>query len=122
MTHPKSRATEVDKAVGAAVRKHRVAAGMSQHDLADKIGVTYQQAHKYERGINRISVGRIYDIAQALNVPLADLFADCGVSIVPAPDTERQTLELVRSFRQVTSPKMRAVLAAMVRAAAEEAA
>ena len=48
--------------------------GLTQQQLADLIGVTYQQAHKYERGINRISAGRLYEIAQVLSVPIGYFF------------------------------------------------
>ena len=42
--------------------------GLTQHQMAELIGVTYQQAHKYEKGINRVAAGRLYHIAQALGV------------------------------------------------------
>ena len=49
------RAQDVDRHVGARLRELRVAAGLSQQVLADLIGVTYQQAHKYETGVNRLA-------------------------------------------------------------------
>lgn len=51
-------ATNTDRDVGARMRERRVMLGLSQQQMADMIGVTYKQAHKYERGINRISAGR----------------------------------------------------------------
>jgi len=48
--------------------------GLTQQQLADLIGVTYQQAHKYERGINRVSAGRLFEIAQVLSVPVGYFF------------------------------------------------
>jgi DNA-binding XRE family transcriptional regulator len=53
------RTQDVDRHVGARVRERRIMLGLTQQQLADLIGVTYQQAHKYERGINRISAGRL---------------------------------------------------------------
>lgn len=60
-----------DKQIGARLRERRIAMGLTQQQLAAMIGVTYQQAHKYENGINRISAGRLYDIAQKLKVPVS---------------------------------------------------
>ena len=53
------RTQDVDRHVGARVRERRIMLGFTQQQLADLIGVTYQQAHKYERGINRVSAGRL---------------------------------------------------------------
>ncbi|MBV9553720.1 MAG: helix-turn-helix transcriptional regulator, partial [Alphaproteobacteria bacterium] len=55
-----ARTQDIDHHVGARVRERRIMLGFTQQQLADLIGVTYQQAHKYERGINRISAGRLY--------------------------------------------------------------
>ena len=57
------RASLVDHHVGARIRERRTTLGLSQQQLARMIGVTYQQAHKYERGLNRISAGRLFEIA-----------------------------------------------------------
>jgi DNA-binding XRE family transcriptional regulator len=64
------RTQDIDRHVGARVRERRIMLGLTQQQLADLIGVTYQQAHKYERGINRVSAGRLYEIAQVLSVPV----------------------------------------------------
>jgi len=64
-----SRATDTDRHVGARIRERRIVLGLSQHQMADLIGVTYQQAHKYESGINRVSAGRLFEIARVLKVP-----------------------------------------------------
>jgi DNA-binding XRE family transcriptional regulator len=53
------RTQDIDRHVGARVRERRIMLGLTQQQLADLIGVTYQQAHKYERGINRVSAGRL---------------------------------------------------------------
>src|SRR5260221_14552263 len=68
------RTQDVDRHVGARVREPRIMLGLTQQQLADLIGVTYQQAHKYERGINRISAGRLYEMAQVLSVPVGYFF------------------------------------------------
>src|SRR5205085_8748185 len=68
------RTQDIDRHVGARVRERRIMLGLTQQQLADLIGVTYQQAHKYERGINRVSAGRLYEIAQVLSVPVGYFF------------------------------------------------
>ena len=68
------RTQDIDRHVGARVRERRIMLGLTQQQLADLIGVTYQQAHKYERGINRVSAGRLYEIAQVLSVPIGYFF------------------------------------------------
>src|ERR687890_1347453 len=64
----RSRAQDIDRYVGARMRERRIMLGLTQQQMAELIGVTYQQAHKYEKGINRIAAGRLSSIAQALGV------------------------------------------------------
>lgn len=72
----KPRATAEDAILGARIRTHRLAAGRSQEWLAVRIGVTFQQVQKYERGIDRVSALRLATIAWALEVPVAELLKD----------------------------------------------
>ena len=69
-----SRTQDIDRHVGGRVRERRIMLGLTQQQLADLIGVTYQQAHKYERAINRVSAGRLFEIAQVLSVPVSYFF------------------------------------------------
>src|SRR5262249_38611669 len=69
-----SRTQDIDRHVGNRVRERRIMLGLTQQQLADLIGVTYQQAHKYERAINRVSAGRLFEIAQVLSVPVSYFF------------------------------------------------
>ena len=71
---PGQRANAADRHVGSRIRERRVMMGLSQQQLAKMIGVTYQQAHKYERGLNRISAGRLFEIGQVLGVPVSWFF------------------------------------------------
>jgi len=59
---------EIDKHVGRQLRVMRAARGMTQEDLSGKLGISYQQLHKYETGANSIAASRLYDIAQILGV------------------------------------------------------
>lgn len=70
MTHP------VDIYVGNQIRKLRLARGMTQMELARKIGVKFQQLQKYETAVNRVSASRLYDTARALGVSVFSLFPE----------------------------------------------
>lgn len=96
----RGRSTDIDKAVGAQVRFRRTELGLTQQELADKIGVTYQQAHKYERGVNRISASRLYDIAVALKVKPEYFFENLGEI---ETTSDRGLLDLVTDYRSVSS-------------------
>lgn len=65
----------VDQQVAARIRARRIEQGITLQALARQIGVAFQQAHKYERGLSRISAGRLYHVACALNVPVEFFFA-----------------------------------------------
>jgi len=74
--HDPRNPTVVDVAVGRNVRVWRMARGLSQTELANRVGVTFQQVQKYEAGANRISMGRLKRIARVLGVHLTTLFQD----------------------------------------------
>ncbi|MGA7117310.1 MAG: helix-turn-helix transcriptional regulator, partial [Hyphomicrobium sp.] len=64
------RANPIDKHVGERVRMRRMLLGMSQERLGEKLGLTFQQVQKYEKGVNRIGASRLFDLAQVLGVPI----------------------------------------------------
>jgi DNA-binding XRE family transcriptional regulator len=70
---PKS-SNAIDEFIGARMRGRRHALGISQAELANTLGISFQQVQKYESGINRISAARLFDICRALNVPLSSMF------------------------------------------------
>ena len=70
------RVTDLDRALAERIRARRVALGLTQQQMAARIGVTYQQAHKYEIGANRISVVRLFDICRVLGLAPAELLTD----------------------------------------------
>ncbi len=81
-----ARANLADRHVGGRIRERRVMLGLSQQQLAQLIGVTYQQAHKYERGLNRISAGRLYEMAQVLSVPVSWFFEGLATELAAGRD------------------------------------
>ena len=91
------RPSSIDVAVGRNVRIWRMARGLSQAQLASRLGVTFQQLQKYEVGANRIGTGRLVKIAGVLRIPITALFDGTD-----AADPSRSLLALVsdsRSFR-----------------------
>src|SRR5437667_12834628 len=64
----------VDQHVAERIRQRRLRLGITQQALAQMIGVAFQQAHKYERGLSRISAGRLYHVACALKAPVGFFF------------------------------------------------
>ena len=114
---PRSRAQDVDRHVGARMRERRVMLGLTQHQLAELIGVTYQQAHKYEKGINRIAAGRLYKIAQALGVDVSFFFEGLGSDkAFSATPQQRMLLELARNFISIPERKHQDAVCSLARA------
>jgi transcriptional regulator with XRE-family HTH domain len=66
--------TAVDAYIGARMRDGRIALGLSQDELGEKLSVSFQQVQKYEKGTNRVSAARLFDICEALDVSLASMF------------------------------------------------
>ena len=116
-----SRTQDVDRHVGARVRERRIMLGLTQQQLADLIGVTYQQAHKYERAINRVSAGRLFEIAHVLSVPVSYFFdgleQDGDRAVSPR---ERMCLELARNFAQIPNERHQEALSQLARVLAAE--
>ena len=116
-------AQDVDRVIGERVRMRRVMLGMSQQQLADVVGVTYQQAHKYERGLNRISASRLLMIAKALNVDVTSFFEGLAEAkdVTPTPQ-QRMLLELGRNFAALPSRRHQLALCDLARMMALDAA
>jgi transcriptional regulator with XRE-family HTH domain len=109
----------IDDHVGARIHERRIMLGLTQQQLAELVGVTYQQAHKYERGINRVSAGRLFEIARVLGVPVGYFYEGIGEEGVrPAPQRERLLLEIARHFADITDERHQQALAALARALA----
>ncbi|MFN3971892.1 MAG: helix-turn-helix domain-containing protein [Gemmobacter sp.] len=106
MKHP------VDAHVGKRVRHRRWMVGMTQQQLADKVGIKFQQIQKYETGMNRVSASRLWDIAEALGVPVAFFFEGLGASqqaegIEGDMLADKEALELVRSYYAIPEAQRR---------------
>ena len=124
----------VDVHVGARARMRRTLLGMTQTDLGDALGLTFQQVQKYERGANRIGSSRLYDLSRVFDVPIEHFFEDMPADIAassPAkgrgkakkppgyeldPIAKRETLELVRAYYNIEDANVRQRLREMAKA------
>jgi transcriptional regulator with XRE-family HTH domain len=70
----KRKANPIDAEVGRRIKLHRLSVGLSQTELGDSIGVTFQQVQKYERGQTRVGASRLTQIAKKLNIPIGEFF------------------------------------------------
>ncbi len=112
----------IDVHVGRRVRQRRTLLGMSQTQVGEKLGITFQQFQKYEKGANRISASRLYQLTHILDVPALYFFdgLDEGAE-VSSPDDIRlktETLKLVRAYYRIGDPAARAGLRKLVQAMA----
>jgi len=124
----------VDVYVGRRLRKQRTLLRLSQEQLARAVGVTFQQIQKYERGSNRVSASRLYDIAKVLGVPISFFFDHIedeidgrpeahidGFGEPPAPAytqsdlTRSETLDLVAAYWKLPSDDIRRKALALLR-------
>ena len=110
------RAQDTDRQVGMRMRERRIALGLTQQQVAELIGTTYQQAHKYEKGANRVSAGRLHALARALGVEVGYFFEGLGEPARPTAE-QRMLLNLAQSFARLPRRQQEA-LAAMARALA----
>jgi len=115
-----ARPQDIDRHVGNRMRERRIMLGLTQQQLADLIGVTYQQAHKYEKGINRVSAGRLFHVARALGVEIGFFFDGLqnGEAFQPTPQ-QRVLLELARNFVSLENRRHQETICNLARALAE---
>jgi len=131
------RPNPIDVHVGSRVRFRRTLLGMSQEKLGEKIGLTFQQVQKYEKGINRIGASRLFDLAQVLGVPVQFFFEEAPAAessqsaqegFAEKPDESsiveflrsREGLELNRAFVRISDAKARRAIVDLVRSLANE--
>ena len=132
---PKKQANPVDAHVGHRVRLRRMLVGMSQERLGELLGLTFQQVQKYEKGVNRIGAGRLYELAGILGVPVSFFYEDvAGGSAAGAGSTlpggepppvmafvsSGEGLQLTLAFMKIKDPRVRRKILDLVRSLAED--
>ena len=128
----------VDVHVGKRIRLRRTLLGMSQEQLGNALNITFQQVQKYERGANRVSASRLWDISQIIDVPISYFFEEMSDTTIKAsprkmapgsadsiavddvkdPMARRETLELVRTYYSIEQTHVRRRISDMVKAIA----
>jgi transcriptional regulator with XRE-family HTH domain len=131
------RPNPIDVHVGSRVRFRRMLLGMSQEKLGERLGLTFQQIQKYEKGINRIGASRLFDLAQVLAVPVQFFYEEApatdsnqlvpdGFAERPADNSiveflrSRDGLELNKAFVRISDAKARRAIVDLVRSLANE--
>lgn len=109
----------VDEHVGEQIRKRRTMLGLTQDQLAQALGISYQQVQKYETGTNRVSAGRLFDIARILDSGVSSFFEgiepDRDVQEEGSDRGNRATIELVRNFQAIGDPQVRKAISSLVK-------
>jgi transcriptional regulator with XRE-family HTH domain len=115
----------IDVHVGSRIRLRRSIAGLSQEQLADGLGLTFQQVQKYEKGINRVSASRLQHISEVLEVPISFFFENGPNALVNSAGSpmgefnelmsSKETIALVTAFNSIKSPRLRQSVLNLVR-------
>jgi transcriptional regulator with XRE-family HTH domain len=92
----------VDVAVGARIRLRRKLLGVTQQELAQALGLTFQQVQKYERGTNRVSASKLYEIARTLQAPVSFFFDEQDETAAPDSDAGTASEDSVSAFLMTT--------------------
>ena len=129
--HSAKRPNPTDVYVGSRVRMRRKMLGLSQEKLGEKLGITFQQIQKYEKGTNRVGASRLQAMATAMDVPVSYFFPDASPGAQGGLQEESaafmmdfmstsEGLELSRAFTRIGSAKVRRKVVELVRALGED--
>lgn len=119
------RSNQTDVAVGQRIRAFRKEANLSQTELADQIGVTFQQVQKYENGTNRVGAGRLTMIARALDVSIVAFFEGLTRRTDKRRDDSGRVIELesmpaapklLKAFAEISDAVIQTEIIKLVRA------
>ena len=126
----------IDIHVGSRVRLRRMMIGMSQEKLGEKLGLTFQQVQKYEKGTNRIGASRLHHMAEILGVPVQFFFEDMPGQKIGAAESgfaeseatpyvldfvsSAEGLQLNRAFTRIGNPVVRRRLLELIKSLADE--
>jgi transcriptional regulator with XRE-family HTH domain len=129
---PKKQANPIDGQVGNRVRLRRMLIGMSQERLGELLGLTFQQVQKYEKGVNRIGAGRLFEVSRILGVPIDYFYEGVSGSLAGGGFSENEAsppvmefvssgegLQLSLAFMKIKDPKLRKRVLDLVKQMAE---
>lgn len=121
---------KIDQLVGQRIRWRRKELKWTQEQLGEKLSLTFQQVQKYEKGVNRISAGRLFEVAGVLDVPILYFFEGAedylampaGMAedseAAPLPHLDQEAMELVAAFQKIEDDLLRKSLLNTIKAAA----
>ena len=116
-------AQRIDEHVGERIRQRRTVLGLTQEQLSQSLSISYQQLQKYETAANRVSAGRLFEIANKLDVEINFFFDGLkpGGRDEPMPHggRNRVSLDLVKNFMDIQDPSIRTAVASLVKSLAE---
>lgn len=130
--------SSIDGQIGLKIKIKRNSLGMTQSVLADKVGVTFQQVQKYEKGVNKVSISKLYEIAKALETNVDYFLTDDGVSsalndcenggfyscgnktidkknVSENQNCKKEIINLVKYFTKIKNKKLRSGIINMVK-------
>lgn len=123
--------SDIDRIVGQNIHRQRRKLKLTQEKLGELLGLTFQQVQKYEKGVNRVSAGRLFEIAGVLEVPVAFFFDGADnftpheaaslaeeTDEAPLPVLSDEILQLIDAFQKIEDASLRGSLLATVQAAA----
>ena len=117
---PPATARRIDDYVGERIRERRTELGRTQEELGRALKISYQQVQKYETAANRVSAGRLYELARELDVDVSYFFEgfDSGEETRPMPHGghNRAAIDLVRNFMDIGNEDVRTSLGALLKA------
>jgi len=128
-TDRRKRSRILDAEVGQSIRLHRKSARMTLQELADKLGIAYQQVQKYETGVNRVGAGRLMEIAEILDITVAHFFdktqeqveaAAISAETATDPELALQGRQLLVSFLRIKDAQKRRAVLAYIRSLLEQ--
>ena len=124
----------VDEHVGDRIRVRRTLLGMGQENLGEALGLSFQQVQKYEKGADRVSASRLFQLSKILNVPVPYFFdnvpadsashtrrlSDDGKAVPADMPTSRESLKLIRAYYGISNPALRETVLGLIEALADD--
>jgi transcriptional regulator with XRE-family HTH domain len=127
---PTPRLDPLDVLVGRRIRTQRLVCNMSQSELGKRLGITFQQIQKYERGVNRVGAGRLQNIAKILGMPVSVFFGEDDATLEASPEAKEAILKflntaravkLVKDFARIEDPALQQSIVSLVEKIANNA-
>lgn len=114
-----TQSTEIDRRVGERLRVFRLARGYTQKDVAERVGLSFQQVQKYEQGLNRITAGRLWQLASILEVDIQDFFSSVGADVLDAKSCDARVFQTAAILESISDHETRRSLLDLIESCAK---